>query len=133
MAKLPKSGRPSDIAGGPFANVHSDEARRSGSLRGCPADKRSTIKSGDRPVARRKTERPPSRTAQPVQSTARTALQGSKRGSKGGKNPLAPSSNQFENLPTAITDTEAPVVILKPVDGTRGPDAELNTIRGRLA
>ena len=36
----------------------------------------------------------------------------------GGKgNPLAPSSNQFENLPTAITDTEAPVVILKPVVG----------------
>ena len=52
---------------------------------------------------------------QPEKVMARTALQGSKRGSKGGKNPLAPSSNQFENLPTAITDTEAPVVILKPV------------------
>ena len=34
---------------------------------------------------------------------------------KGGNNPLAPSSNQFENLPTARHDTAAPVVILKPV------------------
>ena len=51
---------------------------------------------------------PPSRTAKPEKVTARTALQGSKGVSKGGKNPLAPSSNQFENLPTAITDTEAP-------------------------
>ena len=40
------------------------------------------------------------------------------QGSKGGKgNPLAPSNlNQLENLPTAMHDTEAPVVILKPVE-----------------
>ena len=30
-------------------------------------------------------------------------------------NPFAPSSNQVENLPTVIHDTEAPVVILNPV------------------
>ena len=93
MAKLPKSGRTSDIAGGPFANVHSDEARRSGSLSALRAALQArtnaqAIKSGDRPVARRRNRvasvknRP-----SPVQSTARTALQGSKRGSKGAKSP----------------------------------------------
>ena len=51
--------------------------------------------------------------------TDRPPLQGSKRkGRLGGRtHPLTPSSISYENRPTPMHDTEAPVVILKPVEG----------------